>query len=258
MGAKSVIFRLLGDSKSAEGAFKRVQKSATETQSRMDKFRSKAVAVGESFGGMGGQLAEALTSPKAAIAAVGAALITFGQRGVDAFVNMGQAALQLQRTTGATAEDASGLVAVADDLGIQADTVATSMMRLGRTVATGGDALKKYGIEVAHNADGTTNMTETLLNVADAFQSTGDPAQPALGISVKNRSTILDKGPEELEGMFDKAANTNQILSQEDIDDAEEFRLSMDELGDSVSMVARAAGEALVPALTAIANAVAT
>jgi hypothetical protein len=219
-------------------------------------FFSKFGAAGEQ---MSGVLASAI--PGMAVAA-GGALVGFAVSSVSAFQDVAQAALQVQRATGATAEQASALVAAFDDMGISADTGATAMFQLGKRIETNAEGLAKYGVEAARDASGNVDLAETLKDVADAYQNTTDPAEraalvnAAFGKSGQALLPILEQGRAGIEAMYSSAAATGQILSQEDIQASEDYRLAVDELSDAFRKLQIEGGKAVVPLLTDLATAI--
>jgi hypothetical protein len=190
-------------------------------------------------------------------AAVGfGALIVKAKESIDAYVDLAGEVRNFQRVSGASAEESSKFVAVLDDLQISADQGATAVARLARVDPT---KLQEFGIQVAYAADGTTNLTETLLNVADAYAATKDPAERALigqaafGKAYRDLIPLLEQGRAGLAEYF-AGVSDGQVLTQQQLDSTREYELALDALQDALGDLSRAAGETLVPALTAVFN----
>lgn len=204
-------------------------------------------------------LAGAALSP-AGLTAMGTGLVTMAVASVNAFNDLALSVQNFQRVAGGTAEDASRLVAVADDVGISAEAAATGMFQLAKRIETGGATLATFGVHAARASNGTINMSETLLRVGDAYKEIADPAQraalltAAFGKQGVALIPILERSREDIEAMFAGAAATGQIFSQEDIAKAQEFRESMDNLQDAFNELLLRGGEVLVPFLTDIAD----
>jgi hypothetical protein len=187
-------------------------------------------------------------------AAATAGIVALAVQGVSSMVELAGKVRDVQRVTGATAEESSRLVAVMDDMGIEADKGASAMFKLSRTIETNEDALRRNGIEVAKTADGTTDLMGTLLNVADAYDKAGGGAAgnkiafEAFGKAGADLIPILEKGRGALEQMFADVGD-GEILSQEDLQAARDYELAMDALGDSIGSVQRELGRGLVPAI---------
>jgi hypothetical protein len=193
--------------------------------------------------------------------AAGAALVGLAAKGVASFVELGQKTLDLQRRTGATAEAASGLVSAMSGVGISSDQAASALFKLARGIA--GAELEKFGVTVARTATGGVDLQETLLGIADAYTGTTDPARraqllvAAFGKSGADLIPILERGRAGIADLFAEAARTGQIMNQEDVNRAENFRLAMEGLHVAVERLERGVGGALVPALTDLANSLA-
>lgn len=164
------------------------------------------------------------------------------------------------RASGAGAEDSSRWVAALDDLQVSTEAGSKAAFKLGREAATGGDKLAQFGVEVAKNKDGTTNLTETLLNVADAYVATDDPAQraalaaAAFGKAGKDLIPVLEQGRKGLQDFFAGAEQGHQIMSQDDLDRMRSYELAIDNLGDAFRGIKIEVGKAAAPILTTFAN----
>lgn len=186
------------------------------------------------------------------LAAAGTALVAFGAKSVAHFNETAQSVRALQRITGQSAGDASKFVAAFDDMGISADKANGALFKLSKTTATNSKALEDLGIEVARTKDGGADLEGTFLNVADAVASTEDPARKAeiafaaFGKQGQALLPILEKGRRGIQELF---ANSDLNFTQAQLDSAEDYRLAMDHLGDSVGKVQNRVGGALVPSL---------
>lgn len=191
----------------------------------------------------------------AGVGVAGAAIAGLAVKGVSAFVDLADKVRGLQQVTGATAEDSSALVAVMDDYGIAADQGAAAFFKLSRNIETNADKLRAHGIEIAKNRDGTVNLRETLLNIADAYQRVGGGVRgnaivfDAFGRSGAALIPILQQGKDRLSEMFAEADAHDEILSQDDLDQARQYELAMDDLGDAVGGLQRELGDELVPVI---------
>lgn len=185
---------------SAKGAVTGIKETdAAVTQ--LDAKAKGATGVLQKFGIQGEATGAVLSAGVAGGAiAAGAAITKFAIDGVNSFVNLADEVRDFQRASGASAEDSSRMVAVLDDMGISADKGASAIFRLSRNVGEGGDGLRQFGVEIEKNRDGTTNMVETLLNIADAYTETEDAGtraalvQEAFGRGGKDLIPILEQG----------------------------------------------------------------
>ena len=234
------------------GATKGLDTKATAAQGSLKGLAGAGGQLATSLGGVAGVLT--------ASAAGWAAIIGFGGQAVGTFNDLAQQVLAFQRASGATAEQASALVAAFDDMNVSAEAGTKAVFNLGKNV----EKLGKFGVDVARDAEGNADLAATLLNVADAYSRTADPAQraqlvtAAFGKAGKDLIPVLEQGRAGIEALYASAASTGQILSQEDIQRSEDFRIAMDNLGDSFRALSIAAGQALVPILTEVADVLTT
>jgi hypothetical protein len=244
-----------GLQKSASGAIDSMTSSLTSRLGPASGAAESALAKLSSTGSLMGPA----IAGGAAVA--GVAIAAFAVQGAQAFVGLAGEIRNFQRASGASAEDSSRFVAVLDDLGIASDTGAAAVFKLGKSLKDGGDNLRAYGIEVARSNDGTVDLTGTMLNVADAYAKTPDPAKraelafAAFGKQGQSLIPILEQGREGLQAFFEGAEEGRQIFSQEDLDKARKYELAMDELSDTFRGLQLEAGEVLLPFITSLATA---
>jgi hypothetical protein len=225
-------------------------KATGKTAGMLDGLASKA---GISASALKGGLATAAV-------AAGTALVGFAADSVGVFTDLAGAVLKVQRATGASAEDASLLVAAFDDMNISVETGSKGLFQLAKRVETSGEALAGFGVQVARAKDGTVDMAATLLSVADAYQATEDPGRraalvnAAFGKSGQELIPILEAGRAGIERLFSGARDTGQILSEEQVKQAEDYRLAMDDLSDTVNEFSLTLGTTLVPQLARAAD----
>jgi len=203
--------------------------------------------------------------------AVGSALgVATGAAAAFAAVKVGQAAFDMaqhfadatsevrafQRVTGATAEDASGIVAVTKVLGVNADAAGTAFFQLAKRIGQNKDTLDEHGAAVVKNTDGTVNMVATVENAATAFQNMTDPAERAafvmenFGKGGAALIPLLSKSRAELDEFFKAAAAHHEIFTQDDLDRGREFSVAMRELNQTLSGFKTEIGAAVIPVFT--------
>lgn len=200
-----------------------------------------ALGVGEftdQLGGVEGLLDG--VSTKAAVAAtgfaaLGAVAVKVGVDSFNAFKTIVEQVDAVADVTGASAEEASKLVGVFKGVGIDAGAGAAAMAKLAKAVGTNEEALLKYGIVVARNADGTTNLNGTLLNVASAYQATADPAEKAalasavFGKSWADMVDVLDKSRAKIAELQGLAPG----VTEDDIKRLEDYKQASAGLGQA-------------------------
>ncbi len=203
--------------------------------------------LGGQFGQLGG------IAGAAGLAAGGAAILKFASSGIEAFQTLAGEVKSFQRIAGGTTEDASRLVAAFKAMGIDAQTAAGGVFMLEKRLASGQANLKQFGVEVARDRKGNTDMATTLLNIADAYSKTADPAQrAALGAAAFGRQAVtlaplLAKGREGIKDLYAEAERHGLILSADDLIRADELKVAMRNLKESVQGIEVSIGRALVP-----------
>jgi hypothetical protein len=235
----------------------------------LDGLAQKSPLVGTAFAKMGTDgtaLASTMGTllPGAALAA-GAGIAAFGVKAIGDFQALAGSVLDFQRVVGTSAEESSAFVAVLDDYAISAEAGGKAIFKMADIAGSTPEKFAKYGVEVAKNADGTTNLEETLLNAAEAYQNTGDDATKAallmdlFGRRGADLIPILEKGKDGADGLAEAFAGVEgqQILSQDQLDQAEDTRLALDRLGDAANELTLMIGSTLSPALGDVANSLA-
>lgn len=213
--------------------------------------------VGEVKGLMGGLTSQFGGLAKATtLVAAGAALLKFAATGIDAFTTLAEEVKSFRRIAGGTAEDSSRLVAAFKAMGIDAQTAAGGVFMLEKRIASGQANLEKFGVTVARDRKGNTDMAATLLNIADAYSRTTDPAaRAAIGAAAFGRQAVtlvplLARGKEGIKDLYAEAERHGLILSDADIIRADELKIAMRNLKESVQGLQVSAGRTLVPAVT--------
>lgn len=246
---------------SGDKAHASVKKLGDELASHLGPAGGTASKVFDKLGGAVGGLGPTALVAGAGVAAVGTALIKFGLDGVQAFASATAEVRSFQRVTGASAEDASKFVAVFKVLGVDSDVASKGIVKLAADIEHGTSKLGDYGIQVAKNHDGTTNLTATLENVAGAFNKETDAAKKdAMAKDLFGKAgiallPILTKNKDALDELFKAAQQHHEIFSQSDLDKGRQFNLATKELHAALTGLEIQVGSKLVPVLTGLAHA---
>lgn len=246
--------RKLGDL--AGGAGQRINDLAAEFTGRLGPAGAKAQQAVEGVTGGISAMPVASAAAVGGVAVLGAAMYKMGQSGVDAFLELGDKVKSFQEAAGTSAEDSSVLVDAFDDLGIGADTGAGAMARLARNVVSNRDALAAHGAEVALTKDGLYDAWGTLGNVAEAFANSKDQTDKAaignaaFGKSWRDLAPLLQGGRANLDEIREEAKRLGIVMSQDDVEAAHNFKMSLVDLKDSFDGTKISIGRELVPELT--------
>lgn len=265
-GVKKAEGEIGGMAQRSSAAFNKAFSGATQkVTARLGSFGGEASsALNEIAGGAveaGGALAAGVAAGAAGAAA---ALARMTASGVRQFADLASQVRQFQRVSGATAEDASRIVDVTELYGISADQAANATFRLSQNIAKHADVLKADGIQIAYNKNGTTDLAATLVNIAGAYKNTQDQVQrnklvmDAFGRSGAALIPILDQGSAAIEKMFGETAKHHELLSQSDLDKAENYRIAVHDLDEAFGGLEMELGEAAIPAIARTARALTT
>ncbi len=266
-GAREILELVIkGDAKGAIEAFRgtsdaadKAEGSVSRSGAMFEKLTGRFPVLGKAAEKFGVDAGNAGTVAAGAATAAATAVAAFAAKSVTAYQNVAGEILKFQRASGASAEEASKFVEVAGDYGMSADQAAGSIGKLAKAVSTSPAAFREYGIEVAKNADGTTDLVGTLVNAAGAFDRVQDPAKRAemgtklFGKSWQDLLPLLEKGSEGLRESFEGVSEL-KILNEEDLKQAEEFRLAMDDLKDAGEGLMIQVGRGLVPVISDLAT----
>lgn len=228
---------------------KRIEEFAGKNNVAIRTLGELETAAGGASGALGGLAAGGLALAAAAVTA-------FAIKGVFAFQNFANQARAVQRATGLSAEEASGLAAVFRATGVEIGTAARAFLILSRNATLQRDALKDLGVTIAQTTTGQLNVRETLLRVSDAYNATTDQsrrallAQTAFGRGAISLLPILERGRDGLAQLFDEAQTHGLIFDQAQLEQAREFGLAMHSLREAAEGLFVSVGTKLVPILT--------
>jgi hypothetical protein len=272
--AISDTFRLILDvaSDKAESALEHLSaKAETAGKSVKDKFAGAVTSgietvtakvpgagkvldgLGLSAEGAGSAIAGALGP--AALAGAGVAVGKFALDAATQFSDTARQAALMATNTGLSVDAASRFVAVGDDAGVSAETMAGAFGRMVKNADAG--KLDAFGVAVARTKDGAVDTAATYENVARAFASTDDAGRraalgtAAFGKQWQELGRLLDQGDvtDQLAAVADV-----QVFNQDDVDKANQFHDAMDNLGDAVQGLERIFGELAAGPLASLAS----
>lgn len=195
-----------------------------------------------------------------ALAAAGA-FVAFAAKGVQAFQETALAAGKFSDATGIAVEDASRLIEVSNDLGISTGTIQSAMQRFSKTVADGKAPLKDWGVEIVRAKDGSVDAYESFINAATAIGRIKDPterakaAQQAFGKSYGEIAEMMEMSADQLRAKL-ASVSDEKVIDEGEVDKARKFRDAVNDLKDRVEDLSIKLGQALVPMLTDVAEAV--
>lgn len=238
--------------------------NVTDFKAKMAEARGEMATTADTGGGAFSKIKDALGSIPGPAKVAGLAIAGIAIDGIRHFEESTAAVRKFQRGVGDSAEDASKWVYAAQSMGIEADGLATSMVRFGRNVAEHSDKFAQWNVTVAKAKDGTTDLTGTLLNVSDAFKSMHDPAQrDAMVMDLLGRQgaaliPVLQRGRDGLKEFFKEAGAHGLVFDDKQLQQGRDFTLAMHNLGEAAKGLEIQLASGLVPILTTFAQKAAT
>jgi len=231
--------------KRAKREFDKFKGAVSQAEGGLGKFKAGSKAVFD------GVKANATTFATAAAGAV----VSFATQGIAAFQNLALEADRFAGATGLSVEEASRLLEVTEDLGIEAGAVETALGRMNRTLDP--KLFQELGIQIAYANDGSVDVNETFLNVIQRLKDIKDPAERAkvaaqvLGKGFQSMSRLVSIGADDLRKSLSEVSEAKTI-SKEEADKAKKFRDNMNNLKDTVEDLSLQIGQALVPAIAEV------
>ncbi len=228
----------------AQAGFNNFKNKVAEADGAMGKFKAGAGAALDAVKANAAQFA----------AAAGAAILGFAVKAIGDFQDLALAADKFANATGLAVEEASALIEVSGDLGIESETVQRAINKMNIAVAKGSDEFKALGVEVARNDQGLIDSNETFIRTVGALGDVGDSAErtrlatAVFGKSWADMSEIIKGGAPALRAAIDSVSDA-KIIDPEEVKRAKELRAAQDALKDAIEDVTLAVGKALVPAL---------
>jgi len=190
----------------------------------------------------------------------GTALVGFGIKAVAAFEETAKAALDLSSATGLAVEDASRWIAVGDDFQISAETLQSSIGKIGKSLDA--DKWSKYGIATrdagGQARDANDILTESLGMLSNIKNGTerARVGNELFGKGYAGLSPMIGHTTDEYKKMLG-TVEKGQVITKAEAERAEKMRLAQDKLSDALKDVTLAAGQAvteLAPAISSVAD----
>lgn len=239
-----------------EKSLKDLQTAAANSNATMQKIAQTAKEVGDGANKVA-QATKGLSS------AAAGGLVALGGMAVKA----GQDADELNtlaKQTGLSTEALQKMAYASDLIDVDINTITGAVKKLKKGLDKNADTFEKIGVSVK-DANGEYRATEDIFN--DTVEALGKIsneterdiiAMDLFGASADELAGILDDGGKALKELGDEASNKGLIISQEDLDAANDLNDTLDklkaQLSGSFGQAAVKVAEALTPALEKIAE----
>lgn len=228
----------------------KLKTSLSQTEGAFNKIKAGASSLMSSLGTAG---------VAGLVAGAAAAIGDFGKKSIDQFQKTALAADKFADASGLSVETASKWIAVADDVGIGADTFQNAFVKMEKAI---GSNRKAFGDLIVTAKDGSVDLSGTFLKVIAHLQAIPDPIQRAT-----ESAKLFGKGFAEVSEIISTDAGTlaqklgqvseAQIIDAGEVAKAREYQAAMDALSDAARDLMIQVGEGLVPALSSAADALA-
>ena len=233
----------------AETAFGKFRNSVGEANGAMGKFKV----------GAGAAMDYVKSNAMNFAAAAGAAVVAFGVKSVNAFQDLALSAGKFADATGLAVEDASRLIEVASDIGVEASSVEKSIGFMNKTLGNSPELFKNLGIQIEYSNGGAKDVSGTFLNVIDRLKSIKDPSERAaaatklLGRGWMEMSELIMGGSGALRKSMSEVSE-QKVISEEELKKARDYRAAMDNLKDRFEDISLTVGAKVAPAFANAVN----
>jgi len=213
--------------KAAKAAFGNFKTAVADAEGGMGKFKAGSKVALDAVKANAGNLA----------LAGAAAFGTFATKAITAFQDIALASGKFADATGLSVEDASRYLEVAGDLSIPVDAVEGAIGRLNKTIGADPDKVRNLGVDLVYLNDGSLDVNATFLKTIERLKGIKDPAEKArvatqlLGKGWQSMSELIEMGADDLKASLD-SVSSGQVISDEELAKAKEYRDTMQELGD--------------------------
>jgi len=240
-------FVLTADASGAISAFEKVGSTAEKELKKADSGSARASAQLTKFG----------TGAIVTAGVMGTALVGLAGN----FSSLGVTVGKFSTATGLSAEKSSRWVEVAGDVGIEADSLESSINKMNKTAGTTPDKFDEMGVAIARTSSGAVDANQTFLNVIDKLKGITDPAERArvgtalLGKSWTGMSELIAAGSSSLTSSL-AAVNDAKVFDDAKVQKAKDYRAAMDTLKDSLEELGLSIGAGAAPVIATLSNAI--
>ncbi len=236
----------------AQASARGFKSAVADAEGSVNKLKAGASSAFASLGVSAGTLA----------VGAGSAIAAFGVKSVKAFEDAGVAAGKFSAAAGISTENASRLQEVAGDLGVSADAITGSFVRLEKAIGSNSPAVKELGLEVVRTKDGQIDANATFLEairllggITDANKK-AEIASKLFSKGFADSAEILVGNAQDIQKRLD-AVSKQRVLSPQQVKDAQALRDGFKDIGDSVEALELSLGSKLAPDLAKTASEIA-
>lgn len=236
-----------------------LQKGLDKAGKELSKFDAKIKKIGkigDEFISVGKSLSKGLTAP---IIAVGAAIGKVVSDTVGFSSKLSESASQ----AGLTAESYQELTFAISQYGISSNDAERTLGRLNQRIGLAAQGNEKYssafqnlGVSITDTTGKIKGSRDVFLEVAESLSNIEDPAvrsaqaSEIFGVNLSRRLLpALSNGADGIEDFTKEAQKLGIVMSDEQVANAEQFGISIDNLKLQFSAITREIGSAFIPIL---------
>lgn len=216
-----------------ENELKNLQQSAVESNATIAKIGATADKISSGLGKMADKTKGISTAAAGVLGSLGALAVKAGQTADD--LNT------MAKQTGLSTEELQKMQYAADLIDVPVDTITGSLKKLKKNMtSTSKDTQKAWedlGITLKDNVTGEfRNIDDVFYDTVAALSNIDNEterdivAMQLFGKSADELAGIIDDGGEALKRLGEEAKNKGVIISQEDLDSANELNDALDQL----------------------------
>lgn len=236
-----------------------------ESRSAIDAMRAAADSVKTGVGDMKGHfetLSKAAESVNTALLAIGAILAggKIFREAIAETKQLANEAINLGRSLGISASEASGYATAIDEVGGTTNDFADASRGLTRQLKTSEKGLNDIGLVTRDTHGNLRDMRDLMLDaigVVNGYAEGTDrnlAAQIAFGRGANANSPVLRLTKEQMDEAAASAASLGIVIGQQSVDAFLANRKATAEANDVLKGLAKAIGDALLPVLTQLAT----
>jgi hypothetical protein len=243
------------------------KKGMSEAGSIMGNFGAKAEQVFKNIGASSqAELGNATTGAQrvgssmmalgAGAALLGAGVLAVGAKMAGTFESVGAEVLKLTRYTGLSAEEASKLRFSAEESGVSVDTLTRSLGLMAKNMEHTPAKFTDMGIAVRDSNGQLRSTSDVLLDVADKVHGTSNATekltivQDAFGKSGRDMLPMMDRGREGLQALADEAQHYGLVLTADNLVAVKQAIMSHREWNAAIEGLQVQIGSKFLPILT--------
>lgn len=236
-----------------------------ESRSAVDAMRQAANAVKTGVGDIKSHfetLSKAAETVSTALLAIGAVLAggKIFKEAVDETKKLANESINLGRSLGISASEASGYATAIDEVGGTTQDFADASRGLTRQLKTNEKGLNELGIATRDSHGNLRDMRDLMFAAIETVNSYAEgtdrnlAAQIAFGRGANANSPVLRLTKEQMDEAAASAASLGIVVGQQSVDAFLANRKATAEANDVLKGLSKAVGDALLPVLTQLAT----